>query len=269
MERFSHPCIVTYVESFVLDQFIVIVMEYCAGGDLEQFIKFHNDTQSFFPESTIKDWVAQLASALSHVHKLRIIHRDIKPSNIFITYDGRLKLGDFGVSKILEHTNDAASTLIGTPLYMSPEACNNEPYTYKSDIWSLGCVLYEILTFAKPFWAESFAVLALKIQHQSPADIPEVYSPEMKRLVFWLLEKKAEQRPSARELLSDLCMEGNYSEIKPGSSKILEWSAEDMDFDSLIGNTTSNCESYEEDFESFSYKKEEESQAYEDDFDSY
>lgn len=242
-------------------------MEYCAGGDLEQFIKFHKDTQSFFPESSIRDWLAQLASALSHIHKLKIIHRDIKPSNIFITYDGRLKLGDFGVSKVLEHTNDAAFTLIGTPLYMSPEVCNNESYTYKSDIWSLGCVLYELCTFTKPFWAESFAGLALKILNHRPETLPEAYSNEMKRLVFWLLEKKPENRPSARELLSDLCMEGNYSEIKQESNKILEWSAEDLDFDSLVGNTTSNGEIYEEDFESFSYR--EESEKYEDDFDSY
>lgn len=266
MEKFSHPCIVTYIESFVMDEFIVIVMEYCAGGDLEQLIKFHKDCQSFFPEFSVKDWLAQLASALSHIHNLKIIHRDIKPSNIFLTYDGKLKLGDFGVSKILEHTNDSAHTVIGTPLYMSPEVCANKAYTYKSDVWSLGCVLYEICTFNKPFWAESFVGLALKILNEQPESIPEVYSDEFCRVVFWLLEKEADKRPNAREILADLGMEGEYSVIRHDSGKILEWSAEDLEFESLIGNTVSNNGTYEEDFESFSYK--EESEKYEDDFDS-
>lgn len=266
MEKFSHPCIVKYIESFVMAECIVIVMEYCAGGDLEQLIKFHRDSESFFPEASVKDWLAQLASALCHIHNLKIIHRDIKPSNIFLTYDGKLKLGDFGVSKILEHTNDSAHTVIGTPLYMSPEVCNNKPYTYKSDVWSLGCVLYEICTFNKPFWAESFVGLALKILNEQPERVPEVYSDEFSKVVFWLLEKEADKRPNARDVLSDLNMEGEYSGIQDGSGKILDWSAEDLEFDSLIGNTISNNGTYEEDFESFSYK--EDSDKYEDDFDS-
>jgi NIMA (never in mitosis gene a)-related kinase len=84
--------------------------------------------------------------ALEFVHRKKILHRDIKSSNIFLRSNGSVKLGDFGISKILEHTVDAAVTFVGTPYYMSPEVCENKPFTFKSDVWALGCVLYEMCT---------------------------------------------------------------------------------------------------------------------------
>lgn len=90
---------------------------------------------------------SQTCLALKYIHDLKILHRDIKASNIFLNVNNRLKLGDFGVSKTLKGTLDAATSVVGTPYYMSPEVYQNKPYTLKSDIWALGCFLYELCTF--------------------------------------------------------------------------------------------------------------------------
>jgi len=105
------------------------------------------------------NWFLQLLLALEFVHRKKILHRDIKSSNIFLRSNGTVKLGDFGISRVLENTNEAAMTVVGTPYYMrlefsvslndkfnSPEVCENKPYTFKSDVWALGCVLYEMCT---------------------------------------------------------------------------------------------------------------------------
>ena len=104
------------------------------------------------------------------------MHRDIKTQNIFIDSEGTIKLADFGISKMLEHTNLLASTVVGTPYYLSPEACSNKGYNYKSDIWSLGCVLYELCTLEHPFNADNILLLAKKISTEEPKPIPSLYS---------------------------------------------------------------------------------------------
>lgn len=91
-----------------------------------------------FSEDQILNWFIQIAIALEYIHGRRVIHRDIKTSNIFLTGNGTVKLGDFGISKVLESTNEAAMTVVGTPYYMSPEVCESKPYTFKSDVWALG-----------------------------------------------------------------------------------------------------------------------------------
>jgi len=267
MQKFSHPCIVELIESFLDNEVFVIIMEFCAGGDLEKLISFHKKQNAIFPEDSIKDWIAQMASALSHVHSMKIIHRDIKPSNIFITSDGRLKLGDFGISKVLENTNDSASTLIGTPLYMSPEVCSNQSYSYKTDMWSLGCVFYELCTFTRPFESDSLIGLAMKILHSTPPHIPNAYSTDLQCLISSLLHKEPSLRPSARDVLISLGMCDLYSnpELEKNRSQLYSYSIENFNFDSF--NTASKTEDYSSDFDSFSINQE--SVRYEDDFESY
>jgi len=113
-------------------------------GDLGYHIKRKKKQNEFFPEPVILNWFLQICFALDYVHQQKILHRDIKTTNIFVTSSGAVKLGDFGISKLLENTEDAAMTVVGTPYYMSPEVCQSKPYTYKSDVWALGCVLYEL-----------------------------------------------------------------------------------------------------------------------------
>ena len=125
-------------------------MGYCEGGDLETMLKHQRNT--LLSEDVIWSHFVKLALALHYMHEQNILHRDLKAQNVFLQY-GSLKLGDFGISKELNDSRDFASTCIGTPYYMSPELFNNRPYNYKSDIWALGCILYELATLKHAFEA--------------------------------------------------------------------------------------------------------------------
>lgn len=97
---------------------------------------------TLFPEHQIVTWLVQMALAMNYVHDKKILHRDLKTQNIFLTSKGDIKIGDFGIARVLQHTYDCANTAIGTPYYLSPEICQEKPYNQKSDIWSLGCIFY-------------------------------------------------------------------------------------------------------------------------------
>ena len=108
-------------------------------------------------------------------------------------------MGDFGISRVLENSNAAAQTVVGTPYYMSPEACESKPYTNKSDVWSLGIILYELCTLKHAFSADNLLGLVFKIVQEKHEPITdERYSPELKGLINDLLEKDPEKRPSVR-----------------------------------------------------------------------
>jgi NIMA (never in mitosis gene a)-related kinase 1/4/5 len=120
-----------------------------------------------------------LCLALDNIHTRKILHRDLKSQNIFLTKNNFVKLGDFGISKVLENTCALASTVQGTPYYMSPEVCQNKPYSYQSDIWALGCILYELCCLKHAFHSENLLGLVYKIVSDEPEPIPETYSTEM------------------------------------------------------------------------------------------
>ncbi|EPQ04319.1 Serine/threonine-protein kinase Nek1 [Myotis brandtii] len=144
LANMKHPNIVQYRESFEENGSLYIVMDYCEGGDL--FKRINAQKGILFQEDQILDWFVQICLALKHVHDRKILHRDIKSQNIFLTKDGTIQLGDFGIARVLNSTVELARTCIGTPYYLSPEICENKPYNNKSDIWALGCVLYELCT---------------------------------------------------------------------------------------------------------------------------
>ena len=132
---------------------ILIIMEYADAGDLSMVVKRQRELKQYLPEPDILSWFVQIALGLQYIHKKNILHRDLKTQNIFVTSKKLVKIGDFGISKWLSHTLDLATTAIGTPHYLSPEICRRQPYSHKSDMWSLGIVAkypsplrYQILT---------------------------------------------------------------------------------------------------------------------------
>jgi non-specific serine/threonine protein kinase/NIMA (never in mitosis gene a)-related kinase len=133
LQAFKHANIVSYRESIIDGQELNIIMEFCAGGDLNQLIVEQKEAHGGrkLEEGQVVDWATQIALAIFYMHDKRILHRDLKTPNIFIT-DDRVKLGDFGISKVLDEKVDLASTSIGTPYYMSPEQYRHKPYSYKS-----------------------------------------------------------------------------------------------------------------------------------------
>lgn len=135
-----------------------IIMEYADGGDLNGMIKKFSQENKKIEEDTIWHWFIQILLAIKYVHSKKILHRDIKSQNIFLTKTGNVKLGDFGISKVLENTMDYAKTSLGTPYFLSPEICSGNKYNFKTDIWMIGCVLYELTCLKKPFEGENFHV---------------------------------------------------------------------------------------------------------------
>ncbi|XP_037656051.1 serine/threonine-protein kinase Nek3 isoform X2 [Choloepus didactylus] len=200
LAKMKHPNIVAFQESFEAEGHLYIVMEYCDGGDLMQKIKHQKG--KLFPEDMILNWFTQMCLGVNHIHKKRVLHRDIKAKNIFLTQDGKVKLGDFGSARLLSNPMAFACTYVGTPYYVPPEIWENTPYNNKSDIWSLGCILYELCTLKHPFQANSWKTLILKICQGSISPLPSHYSCELQYLIKQLFKKNPSHRPSATTLLS-------------------------------------------------------------------
>ncbi len=176
-------------------------MDYADGGDLYARIAQQRKLGHGFDEEQILDWFLQICLALKHIHSKRILHRDLKTQNIFLTSKGDVKIGDFGIARVLQNTYDVAQTAIGTPYYLSPEICQERPYNQKSDIWSVGCILYELLTLRHAFDGNSMKSLVYKILKGVPPPISEVYSPEIRGMVSEMLTKDPAKRPSIRQIL--------------------------------------------------------------------
>lgn len=207
LRELRHPNIVRYYDRIIdkQNQKIWIVMEYCEGGDMSLVIKKLRKDKELLPEEIIWKFFMQVVLALHEIHKRKegkILHRDIKPANVFIDSSNNVKLGDFGLSKIITDESGFACTKVGTPYYMSPEQLDDNKYNEKSDVWACGCFLYEMCTLSPPFEASNQLSLALKIRNGKYENIPSVYSSELQRVIQWVLTKDINERPSVDELLN-------------------------------------------------------------------
>ena len=203
LRSLKHPNIVRYVDSFAENEKFHIVMEFVDGGDLAQLIQRQKRTRKYLSESRVAHVFWQICRGVNHCHENRILHRDIKSGNIFLMKDGGVKVGDFGIARVLDSTTALARTKIGTPYYLSPEICQEKPYNQKSDVWALGCLLYEMLALEVPFKAKDIMNLMRMIMFRHPQPIRGGnYSSSMRNLVKSLLAKDPKRRPSVRQVMS-------------------------------------------------------------------
>ena len=194
------PYIVKYYDSFVEDKKLHIVMEYCDKGDLSQAIR--SQMGRFLPENKIWKFFIQMCLGLEFVHSKKILHRDIKSMNVFLVRDDNIRIGDLGVAKVLANTAAFAHTMVGTPYYLSPELCEEKPYNVKSDVWALGCVLYELCTLKHPFDAINQGALILKIIKGTYIPISTTFSEELKTVVDLCLCKDYRKRLNISAILN-------------------------------------------------------------------
>ncbi|KAL1266085.1 hypothetical protein QQF64_004112 [Cirrhinus molitorella] len=200
LSQLKHPNIVTYRESWEgEDCQLYIVMGFCEGGDLYHRLKLQKG--ELLPERQVVEWFVQIAMALQYLHEKHILHRDLKTQNIFLTKTNIIKVGDLGIARVLENQNDMASTLIGTPYYMSPELFSNKPYNYKSDVWALGCCVYEMSTLKHAFNAKDMNSLVYRIVEGKLPQMPSKYDPQLGELIKRMLCKKPEDRPDVKHIL--------------------------------------------------------------------
>lgn len=196
----DHPNIVGYKEAFLQDNKMCVVMEFVGGGDLSEKIAKCRDDDGLIDEETIWKYAVQILNGLKVLHNLKIMHRDIKSANIFLSDDHEtVKLGDLNIAKVAK--DDYASTQIGTPYYLAPEIWLNERYDYRCDVFSLGCVMYEMAALGVPFHGKSIHDLLRKITTKSAKRLPEEYSDQLEEIVRLFMEKNPANRPTVYQAL--------------------------------------------------------------------
>ncbi|CAG10614.1 unnamed protein product [Tetraodon nigroviridis] len=209
LSMLEHDNVIAYFNHFMDNKSLFIELEYCNGGNL--YDKINQQKGQLFSEEVVVWYLYQIASAVSHIHKAGILHRDIKTLNIFLTKTDLIKLGDYGLAKKLGSEFSMAESCVGTPYYMSPELCQGAKYNFKSDIWAMGCVLFEVLTLKRTFDATNPLNLCVKIvQGNWTMEVnSDVYSSALIQLVYdclhqgnrLVLSQDPANRPTAEQVL--------------------------------------------------------------------
>ncbi|GFU12508.1 hypothetical protein NPIL_455051 [Nephila pilipes] len=201
LSKCNHKNIIRYRDAVLeTNQTLSIIMEYAEGGDLHSAILKQEGV--LFHEHRIISWFIQICLALQYIHFQNILHRDLKSQNIFLTRYNLIKVGDFGIARMLKNPEELAKTAIGTPYYLSPEIYQRKPYNYKSDIWALGCILFEMATLEHAFKADDFLHLVYLILRGKRKELPRNCSAVIQNLVNDLLDSDPEKRPSTEEILA-------------------------------------------------------------------
>ena len=210
----NHPNIIGYKEAFYDDnsKILHIVMELADDGDIETKIDDNKRNKLCFQENTIWNILIQILQGLKFLHDNKIIHRDLKSANIFLMKNGIVKIGDLNVSKLAKIGK--ANTNTGTPYYSSPEIWIDQPYNYKTDIWSVGCIIYEMCALSPPFRGTSLINLYNNIQRGEYSPIPDNYSKELSYVISLMLVVDPNVRASCDKLLGLSIIQDKMKEIK-------------------------------------------------------
>lgn len=233
LQTLEHPNIVRYVDSFLEDNELAIVLEWADAGDVGKLLARVRGEEcaggagaarggvgagdvgassdggelasELLPEHTIWSVLRQAASGLAHMHSRRVMHRDLKPSNVFLGSDGTVKLGDLGLSRVMSSKTVELQSMVGTPFYMSPEVIRGKPYDFASDVWSLGCLAYEMAALRSPFDKPglNYYTLGRAIVNCAYDALPAARSSErIERFVKRCLQADPKNRASAAELVA-------------------------------------------------------------------
>ena len=170
-----------------------MAMEFLIGKDLERFCKKEN----LLPWSKVLEICAKVADALDYAHKNGIVHRDIKPANIMLLESGEVKVTDFGIARVVSSSQTKTGMVLGTPSYMSPEQIAGKRVDGRSDLFSLGVVLYELLTGARPFQGDSIASIMFQITSSAPPPVTN-FIPKLPPIFQKLVEKSLAKDPAQR-----------------------------------------------------------------------
>lgn len=176
-------------------------MEYAENGDILKRIEEHHRRGTHFEEQKLWSVLVQTLAGLRALHGLNIMHRDIKCANILINANNQCKLADFNVSKVVNAQEGFVRTQTGTPYYASPEVWRDMPYDFKSDIWSVGCVLYEMAALVPPFKGKNMHVLFKKVCAAEYKPLPDRYSLELREIISMMLQPNPNLRPNVNQLL--------------------------------------------------------------------
>jgi serine/threonine protein kinase len=180
---------------------IAIILEYANAGDMRNDIKKRRIEKNYFNNNEIGLILIQILFSIHYLHSKKLLHRDIKTHNIFLTSLGFVKIGDLGFCKIYDNDN-SNSTFCGTPYYVAPEVWENQKYSEKSDMFSIGVVLYELITFTRPFDGDNLPDVRKQILNANVPQLPSNICEELKNIVLSLLSKNPHNRPKAFELLN-------------------------------------------------------------------
>jgi tRNA A-37 threonylcarbamoyl transferase component Bud32 len=201
-QTLEHPNIISFLDGFVEGRQLVLVFEYAEAGDLKRQVRKARERGLNFEERVVWRYFSQIADAVAHMHSRRILHRDLKPANVFLTLAGVVKVGDLGLGRLMSEHSLVAHSKVGTPLYMAPETLKGAGHDYAADIWSLGCILYELAVGTSPFKEEGITLFALfqKITAGAFPPISDALSPQLRALVDRMLQQDPAARPGITEV---------------------------------------------------------------------
>ena len=246
LSSISHQNIIEYKESFYEEETgtLNLVLEYANEGDLNTKINIQKNKKIHFKEKTIWSIFIQIVKGLKVLHDNNLIHRDLKSANILIMKNGIYKLGDLNISKV--YNSNFHNSKMGTPCYAAPEIWNNKPYTFKSDIWSLGIILYELCTFKLPFFSINIKEIYNKIMKGKFDPIPNFYSFSLNYILKLLLNLDPKKRPSCKDILNNEIVKKEIDNVfgfsgANGNCECLNLNYSSKNISFLNSNEIKNC----------------------------